>query len=369
MKVKMRGTRGSVPVAGLSHIYFGGNTTCVQIESECIPKSSWLLVDTGTGAIPLGSEALAAGIKDLRVLYTHFHHDHTQGALLMPQVYIPGIKLYLYGPEENGVGPAEVSKTLMNPPLHPVDYVEVARDIWCKGMKHPSKMVMIIHPEGGYKLMEVDEFLTDDGKDPAQVKMGNSGKYPIKDCLVIRMHRSNHPERTICYRFEERPTGKVFVFLTDHENTDGIPAALRNHLRGADLLVMDSQYSRERYDKSTAGFGHGTPDYCVRVAQAVGAKRLGLTHHDPNSSDQDIWRIEKEAQLFAETIGYQGEVFACRDYLSVSYTELVNALKSLVRLVIEAGYDAVMVRGEGRVELNMANKPGRLSGKETSIAV
>jgi len=368
MKVKMRGTRGSVPVAGLSHIYFGGNTTCVQIESQCIPDKSWLLVDTGTGAIPLGREALAAGIKDLRVLFTHYHHDHTQGLLLMPQLYIPGIKYYFYGPKENGIGPSEVLQTLAKPPLHPVDYAEVARDLWFKGMEHPSKMVMVIHPEGGYKLMEVDEFSIDNGKDPAQVKMGNNAKYPIKDCLVIRMHRSNHPERTICYRFEEGPTGKVFVFLTDHENTDGIPAKLREHLANADLLVMDSQYSRNRYDKQTAGFGHGTPDYCVRVAHLVGAKCLGLTHHDPNASDHDIWDIGVEAQKYAMQIGYQGEILLCRDYVSADFKTLDRALQAIASLAHEAGYEESMEGSDGFVQLTI-KQPKDFVEQETSIAV
>ena len=357
MHVKMRGTRGSVPVAGLDHIYFGGNTTCIQIESECIPADSWLLVDTGTGAIPLSREALAAGIKHLRVLCTHSHHDHTQGLLLMPQLYIPGIKYYFYGPEENGVGPAEVIRDLMTPPKHPVDFAEVSNDLSFKTIEHPSKMVMVIHPEGGYRLMVVDEFLKVEASvgsdEPAQVRMGKNGKYALRECLVVRMYRSNHPERTICYRFEERPTGKVFVFLTDHENTDGISAKMREHLSGADLLVMDAQYSREVYDKRTAGFGHGTPDYCVRVAHAVGAKRLGLTHHDPMATDNDIWAIEDEAYKHAEAIGYVGEIAALRDYVSADFQQLYRALQALAQLALELGYKASMFGETGLFQLTI----------------
>jgi hypothetical protein len=105
-------------------------------------------------------------------------------------------------------------------------------------------------------------------KDNAQLKMGKTS-VSIKECLVISMHKSNHPEHTVSYRFEEKPTEKTFVFMTDHENQDGLSHSLRDYLVGADFLIMDAQYTKERYEKSTAGFGHGTPDYCARIAKEV----------------------------------------------------------------------------------------------------
>ena len=162
-------------------------------------------------------------------------------------------------------------------------------------------------------MMNVEEYerIIMDGK---HLPIGK-GKYLVDECLVITMYKARHPESTISYRFEEKPTGKTFVFLTDHENEDGIPLALRHHLRRADLLVMDSQYKRKTYEESTAGFGHGTADYCVRVAEFVGAKKLGLTHHSPFSTDADIEAILAEGM--AKLNGGDLEVFACRDYQEV----------------------------------------------------
>jgi ribonuclease BN (tRNA processing enzyme) len=146
--------------------------------------------------------------------------------------------------------------------------------------------------------------------------MGGS-KFPLHECIVIKMVYTNHPERTVTYRLEERATGKVFVFLTDHENMAAIPLALRRHLQDADLLVMDSQYLPKTYEDFTAGFGHGTPNYCVDTAFAVKAKKLGLTHHDTQSTDDQVDEILCVAQAEARQIGYSGEVFACADYQSV----------------------------------------------------
>jgi len=184
--------------------------------------------------------------------------------------------------------------------------------------------VVVIHPEGGWKVLTVEAFerLAQNG---GQVPFGQGLKFELAACLVIELHRSNHPERTIAYRFEERPSGLVFAFVTDHENQDGLPARFASHLRGADLLVMDAQYTRERYDQLTAGWGHGTPDHSARVAQAVGAKALGLTHHDPASSDELVDDIVATARALLTERGIQIPVFGCRDYLTVEVGRVAEA--------------------------------------------
>ena len=160
--------------------------------------------------------------------------------------------------------------------------------------------------------MDVDQSETLNLKDN-YIPIGK-GKYPKSETLVISMYMSNHPENTSCYSFDEGPTGKKFVFLTDHENHDSNPIDLKNHIKGTDLLIMDCQYRRLKYDTMTAGYGHGTPDYCVRTAQETGAKRLGLTHHDPNARDADVEAVLAEAMTCLTS---DVEVFACRDYQEI----------------------------------------------------
>jgi ribonuclease BN (tRNA processing enzyme) len=330
MKILFYGTRGSIPIANPQSVKTGGNTTCLRVDSACLPKDTWLVVDAGSGMVPLSFDALAAGAKSVEILFTHWHHDHTQGLPLSPLAFIKAIKLSVFGPIDHGLGPREVIEAIIKPPFFPVDFKEVGSHFSFKALELENSRVILIHPEGGLKIFNLEQFenIKNDGK---MFPIGK-GKYPLQECMVIRMHRSNHPERTISYRFEEGPTGKVFTFLTDHENQDGIPQSLRAHLSRADLLVMDSQYPRDKYDRSTAGFGHATPDYCVRVALAAGAKRLGLTHHDPSSTDQVVEAILAEArkahgELTQEAKGdakpspkpslKAGDIFVCTDYSTV----------------------------------------------------
>ncbi len=101
------------------------------------------------------------------------------------------------------------------------------------------------------------------------------------------MQRNNHGNATcISYRFHEMPTGKVFVFCTDHEDEVAISQDFRRHLKDADLAIMDGQYDHQRYMKQTARFGHGTPHGVIKNALIAGVRRIGITHHDPRSTDQ-----------------------------------------------------------------------------------
>jgi len=315
MKIQFAGTRGSVPISNPKSVRFGGNTTCLRVSSDCLPPGFALVVDSGTGFVPLSMQLLKEGIKEVSVLFTHYHHDHTQGLLLSPILFIKAVKLRLFGPVEADIGPREMLETIMKPPFFPVDYREVASHILYDKFDFPRAWVLLFHAKGGMKKLTVDEYerLTKEGKN---IPIG-TGKYPVSECLVVTMHKASHPESTISYRFEEKNTGKVFVFLTDHENADGLPLSLKAHLKGADLLVMDSQYSRKTYNERTAGFGHGTADYCVRTALACNAKMLGLTHHDPMSSDEAIEAVLAEGMALLPDPSVL-QVFACCDYQEVT---------------------------------------------------
>lgn len=316
MKVKLYGTRGSIPIARENSVKYGGNTTCVRVMSDCIGAGNALVIDTGSGYRELSRDLLKEGVMKVNILYTHYHHDHTQGLLLAPHTYIPSSRVTVWGPKEHDMGPDEVFSDLMKQPHFPVPYRKVRHRFDCHNLCNIGTQVLVIHPTGGFLLANVDEFesAAANGK---QLLFGNGQKYSIKECLVVRMYKTVHPEYTVSYRFEENPTGLVFVFLTDHENTDGFSADLRAHLSGAHLLIQDAQYSRERYEAQTAGYGHGTPDYCVRTAAAGGVYYLGLTHHDPDASDNDVIARLEEANKYAQQHAPElfGRIFACYDYL------------------------------------------------------
>ncbi len=312
MEVTLYGTRGSTAISGKDSIQYGGNTTCVRVESSALPRGMWLAIDAGTGFIPFSRDFLRNGGEVLSLLFSHWHHDHTQGFPLSPLPYMRHIPLTLYGPQEHGIGGKKVYETIMKPPLFPVPFEEVASHLDFVDIRLPTTLVLTIHPEGGVKTIALDDFQHVVARKNGQFPFGLGYQYPLEECLIIKMHKSNHPEKTISYRFEDGPTGSVFVFVTDHENQDAIPASILEHVKDADLLIMDCQYTRERYDTRTAGWGHATPDYVAQVAQRAGAKKLGLTHHDPFSTDTQIDEIVQTVREALKDTNI--EVFGCHDY-------------------------------------------------------
>jgi len=316
MKIKFYGVRGSVAISNQESVRYGGSTTCVRIESCCLPPKTWLVVDAGTGYRPMGIEAMTEGIRNIFLLMSHYHHDHTGGMLLAPPTYIKTLRMDVWGPVDRSMGPQHIFRTLMQPPFFPVDWALVSSHFSFKGVHVPAANVILIHPKGGYKLISVAQ-LEKAETEKRPFAFGDN-RYPVEECMVVRMITTNHPDVTVSYRFEERATGKVFVFMTDHENTDGLSGEIRQHLRGADFAALDAQYTRERYEKC-AGFGHGTPEYCVRTAMDTGVKMLGLIHHDPDSTDKDITEIQSCARDFLKSEDPDGteltlkpeKVFAC----------------------------------------------------------
>lgn len=314
MIVTTYGTRGSLPVADRNKIKHGGNTTCIGVESKCLPSDMALCIDAGTGFLPFSKIALEAGMKRLVLLHTHYHHDHTQGMLIAPPVYMDSISIEVFGPVEKSVGPREVYEKLMDPPIHPVAFGAVSHHLSFHKMENPSTKIIVTHPKGGVKMIDIEQYKknTTLGK---HIPFGSGAHFPIEECLVISMHLTDHPERTVAYRFDDKPLGKSFVFLTDEEVRASIPLSLKNFVHAADLLVQDAQYSKAIYETKTAGFGHGTPEYVVRLATECGVKRVGITHHDPLSSDADIEALVQEGCQAAQ--GRELEFFACCDYQSI----------------------------------------------------
>jgi len=304
MQVKAYGTRGSIPICRATSYKYGGNTTCLRIYSDCFPSDFAFAVDAGSGYIDLSTDALREGKKHIGLIFTHYHHDHTMALPLAAHTHVKGTLTRVWGPSEHGEGPRQIAENLMREPYFPVNFAKVRDRFDFRPFKVIGTEVLVIHPKAGFHVVPVDVYQKGlaNGK---TIDVRGIGKVPINECLLVFMYKTAHPEYTVSYAFVEGTTGRKFVFLTDHEVTTAIAKDLREHVRGADLLIQDGQYSHERYMKETGGFGHGTPEYCAELAIAGDVKRLLLTHHDPNATDEDVEKRLAEAQQHAIALGHE----------------------------------------------------------------
>ncbi|MBV9120952.1 MAG: MBL fold metallo-hydrolase, partial [Chloroflexi bacterium] len=77
MDITFWGTRGSIASPGPQTLHYGGNTSCVSVQT----KEGLFVFDCGTGIRPLGNHLVTTGAaeQNINLFISHAHWDHIQG--------------------------------------------------------------------------------------------------------------------------------------------------------------------------------------------------------------------------------------------------------------------------------------------------
>ena len=283
MHVRFWGTRGSIPTPGHRTATYGGNTSCVEVRTA---DGTLIILDCGTGIRELGLDLLRSrsGPHRIYLLIGHTHWDHIQGFPFFTPAFLPGMELNIYAPSGFQRSLEDSLSGQMQYSYFPVKLHELSSRI------HFTEL-----EEGFFRIGEV----------------------------LVETQYLNHTAPTISYRISSE--GTTVAYVTDHEpfwnSTDGLfqhPGDQRHvaFLRGADLVIHDSQYTCEEY-KTKLGWGHSTIDYATDVAIAAGVRRLALFHHDPGHDDATIQRLETEARARALAANAALDVFAAAEGMQI----------------------------------------------------
>ena len=118
-RLKFWGVRGSIPTPGPETVYYGGNTSCVEVRVG----GEIIILDSGSGIRPLG-RALAAEFQDrpihLSLLITHTHWDHIQGFPFFMPAYNPRNRITMVGFEGARQGLQSTLSSQMESPYFPI---------------------------------------------------------------------------------------------------------------------------------------------------------------------------------------------------------------------------------------------------------
>ena len=251
MLVRFWGTRGSIPTPGPGTARYGGNTSCVELQTA---DGNLFVFDCGTGIRELGISLLgrSATPPRIHILIGHTHWDHIQGFPFFTPVFLPGTEINIYAP---------------------LGFQRSLEDAMSGQMQYSYFPVKLDELSSRIHYTELDEGF---------FRIGNS---------LVETQYLNHTAPTIGYRITEGSTSVAYV--TDHEPFWQSSGPVFQHpgdqlhvefIRDADLLIHDAQYSEEEY-KGKIGWGHSPIGYVRDVAVAANVKRLALFHHDPTHDD------------------------------------------------------------------------------------
>src|SRR5215216_7084004 len=148
LRLKFWGVRGSYPTPGDGTVKYGGNTTSVEIRAG----EKTIILDAGTGIIPLGRElASTKRANEILLLFSHLHHDHTQGFPFFVPAYLPNAKLHISGPDGTHESLKSILERNQSPETFPVSLREMAST---KDIQSVRESQIIIWDEAGVRAAE-----------------------------------------------------------------------------------------------------------------------------------------------------------------------------------------------------------------------
>ena len=252
--------RGSIPTPGPGTVRYGGNTTCVEIRRG----SEIIILDAGTGLRKLGQSLVQEFRRqplNLTLLLSHTHWDHIQGLPFFAPIYQARCHLRVLGCKGARASLMKALAGQMESPYFPVPFSQLPSNI------------------------EIEELRE------ADFAVGQ---------LRVSAHHANHPGEAVGYRISSLE-GSVAFFPDVEPRNAGNDRGMIEFVRGADILILDSQYDRAEY-RSHRGWGHGCVDHSVTLALQSEVKKLVLFHHDPDHDDRQVSALLRHArQLVART--------------------------------------------------------------------
>ena len=243
LSLLIHGVRGSMPAAGKKFSKYGGNTTCFEIETA----DSQIFIDAGTG---FSSAKIEKDKKSVYLLFTHLHHDHLQGLLFNPRLFVRNREIVLTSALMDGASLKKCLSEYFSPPFFPPNVFSYLNCL---------------------RFVDFDLFIEQKNPD-----------------LVVECFSLKHPGGAFGYSFKSG-SKKVVIALDNEFEADQEKDLLR-FCENADILIWDGMYTCEEI-VNKRGWGHSTIEQAIDFTKKSFVKKTIICHHSPERSDVDIDKI------------------------------------------------------------------------------
>ena len=269
--IKFWGVRGSNPTPDSNKMQFGGDTSCVEIRTK---DNDLIILDMGTGLRKLGKQIIEdeTSPSEINIFLSHYHWDHIMGFFYFAPLYDSKFTINIHG-HNSKTSIEDLSNNLINKSFWPVDEKE-----------YKSKINFI----------ELDKATNEE----KLIKLNKAAIY-----------YSIHPHPNGANSFRVETDNKKIVYITDCEHPEGsLNPNVINISNEADILIHDSHYTiSDLIDHK--GWGHSSWKQAADVSIISKVEKLILFHYSPDYDDDQISKIEKNAQKkFVNTIASYQEL-------------------------------------------------------------
>jgi len=220
-----------------------------------------IILDAGSGMAQMDrlTKIFAQSGKPFDILISHLHIDHIIGLTVFSKVWINSpeelLRIYTISRDER-----PLKEQIFGPFVPPY---------W------PVPMVKFANAE----CIEIETNV------PFQV--GN---------FTITPFTAAHPDKSTSFHITDGE--KTVVHLLDNETqalSDEAWEELVNYCKNADMVIFDSAYAGIDYP-TKKGWGHSTIEDGFKLAEASGCKKMMLSHHGFEYSDQELEVLEYYAK-------------------------------------------------------------------------
>lgn len=258
MKITFYGVRGSIPSPGPDTSRYGGNTSCVHIETA---GGQDLVLDAGTGIRKLGKR-LREKESPINILLSHGHWDHIQGYPFFMPIYQPDRQIRVYTSATGNHG--QICALF--------DQID--------GANFPLKVT---------ELPSQSECVTEN----IETDLASQN-------ISVRRIAINHPGGGYGYRIEENGTSCAYITDNELEPPEKVSTTYGEWVefcRGVDVLIHDAQYLESDMPHKH-GWGHSLVSQVRQLAVDAEVGCLAMFHHDPDRTDTEIDFIQKDNEHF-----------------------------------------------------------------------